>query len=65
MPPRLSVGILILFHGVHKISNPSSLDFISKQLANIDLPQVLTYGVYLGEVILPVMIVSNNWQMTL
>ncbi|SDH77220.1 putative oxidoreductase [Nitrosomonas sp. Nm132] len=54
---RLTVGILMLFHGVHKIFNPSSLDFISKQLANVDLPQGLAYGVYLGEVIAPLMII--------
>ena len=54
---RLTVGILILFHGVHKILHPNSLDFISKQLVSIDLPQALAYGVYLGEVIAPLMIV--------
>lgn len=54
---RLTVGILMLFHGVHKIFNPSSLDFISKQLVNVDLPQNLAYGVYLGEVIAPLMII--------
>ena len=54
---RLTVGILMLFHGVHKIFNPNSLDFISKQLASVDLPQGLAYGVYLGEVIAPLMII--------
>ncbi len=54
---RLTVGILILFHGVHKILHPNSLDFIRKQLVSIDLPQALAYGVYLGEVIAPLMII--------
>lgn len=54
---RVTLGILILFHGVHKIIHPSSLDFIGKQLAGLDLPQVLAYGVYLGEVIAPLMII--------
>lgn len=54
---RLTVGILILFHGVSKILNPGSLDFISKQLASINLPQALAYGVYVGEVIAPLMII--------
>jgi len=54
---RLTLGILMLFHGVHKILHPSSLDFISKQLASMDLPQALAYGVYLGEVIAPIMII--------
>ncbi len=34
---RVTVGILILFHGVHKIINPGSPDFISKQMAGINL----------------------------
>lgn len=54
---RVTVGMLILFHGVHKILNPSSLDFISKQLSSNSLPQALAYGVYLGEVIAPLMII--------
>jgi putative oxidoreductase len=54
---RLTLGTLMLFHGVHKILHPSSIDFISKQLASIDLPQALAYGVYLGEVIAPIMII--------
>ena len=54
---RLTVGILMLFHGVHKLLNPSSLDFISKQLVGIDLPQALAYGVYLGEIIAPLLII--------
>ncbi|SEO62708.1 DoxX family protein [Nitrosovibrio sp. Nv6] len=54
---RVTVGILILFHGVHKILNPGSLDFISKQLTSTGLPQGLAYGVYAGEVIAPLMII--------
>ncbi len=54
---RLSVGVLMLFHGVYKILNPASLDFIGKQLAGMNLPQALAYGVYLGEVIAPLMII--------
>lgn len=54
---RLSVGILMLFHGIHKLFHPSSLDFIGKQLVSIDLPKALAYGVYLGEVIAPLMII--------
>lgn len=47
----------MLFHGIHKLFNPSSLDFISKQLTGIDLPQVLAYGVYLGEIVAPLMVI--------
>lgn len=54
---RLTVGVVIVLHGVHKIFNPGSLDYISTLLANVNLPQVLAYGVYLGEVIAPLMII--------
>ena len=54
---RLTVGILILLHGIFKILNPGSLDFISKQLAGINLPTALAYGVYVGEVVAPLMII--------
>lgn len=54
---RLTVGFLILFHGIFKILNPGSLDFIQIQLAGINLPTALAYGVYVGEVIAPLMII--------
>ncbi len=54
---RLTLGILMLFHGVAKILNPGSLKFIGKQLTTISLPEMLAYGVYLGEVIAPLMII--------
>ncbi|MFO7579035.1 DoxX family protein [Nitrosomonas halophila] len=59
---RLSVGVLMLFHGVNKILNPASLDFISKQLTGMNLPQALAYGVYLGEVIAPLMIILGIYS---
>ncbi|SEQ94263.1 putative oxidoreductase [Nitrosomonas sp. Nm51] len=54
---RLTVGVLMLFHGVHKLLNPGSIDFISIQLAGIDMPQVLAYGVYVGEIVAPLMVI--------
>lgn len=54
---RLTVGVLMLFHGVHKVLNPGSIDFIGKQLNSMDLPQALAYGVYLGEVVAALMII--------
>ncbi|OGP86329.1 MAG: GntR family transcriptional regulator [Deltaproteobacteria bacterium RBG_16_58_17] len=54
---RLTLGVLILFHGVSKILNPGYLDFIGKQLASIGLPAAIAYGVYFGEVLAPLMII--------
>lgn len=54
---RLMAGILILFHGAHKILNPDSLDFIRSLLTTISLPSSLAYGVYLGEVVGALMVI--------
>jgi putative oxidoreductase len=50
-------GVLILFHGVSKLIQPESLGFIRAMLEGADLPMQLAYGVYVGEVIAPLMIV--------
>jgi len=54
---RLTVGGLLLFHGAAKILHPDSLGFISKMLEGAGLPGDLAYGVYVGEIIAPLMIV--------
>ncbi len=54
---RLCVGGLMLFHGVAKIMHPGSLDFIGGMLSGYGLPAVLAYGVYVGEVVAPLMII--------
>lgn len=56
---RLSVGLLMLFHGVAKIMHPGSLDFISNMLSNNGLPAILAYGVYVGEVLAPLLVVAG------
>jgi len=54
---RLSVGILMLFHGYAKIANPGSLEWIGGTLTAYHLPGILAYGVYVGEVLAPLMII--------
>ncbi len=54
---RLSVGGLMLFHGIAKIMHPGSLDFIAGMLEGFGLPVLLAYGVYIGEVIAPLMVI--------
>lgn len=59
---RLTVGILLLLHGVSKVRHPGSLEYIGKQLAGIDLPAALAYGVYAGEVLAPLMIILGIYS---
>jgi putative oxidoreductase len=54
---RLTVAGLMLFHGVAKIMHPGSLDFIGGMLAGYGLPSILAYGVYVGEVVAPMMVI--------
>lgn len=51
---RLSVGGLMLPHGISKIVG--SLEPIQSMLAAKGLPAVLSYGVYLGEIVAPLLI---------
>ena len=54
---RLTLGLLMLFHGVAKLLHPGSLEFIKSQLANLGFPTAVAYGVYLGEILAPLMII--------
>lgn len=56
---RITVGGLMLFHGVAKIMHPASLDFITGMLTANSLPALLAYGVFIGEVIAPVLVIAG------
>ena len=59
---RLSVGILMLFHGIDKIIN--GIGGIKHLTVNAGLPEFLAYGVYVGEVIVPVLLVLGLYART-
>lgn len=52
---RLSVGIMILFHGFEKIIN--GVSGVKQLTASAGLPEFLAYGVYIGEVVVPILII--------
>jgi putative oxidoreductase len=56
---RLTVGVLMLFHGVAKLLHPGSLEFIGNSLAGAGLPSFVAYGVYAGEIIAPLMVITG------
>ena len=56
---RLTLGGLMLFHGVAKIVHPDSMDFIAGTLSNVGLPTFIAYGIYLGELLAPIMIIMG------
>lgn len=52
---RLAVGVLILLHGISKLMN--GIGGITGMLEKAGLPPVLAYGVYIGEVVAPLLII--------
>ncbi len=56
---RIALGALILFHGVHKLLH--GLDVVAGVVAAAGLPAFVSYGVYLGEVVAPVLLILGLW----
>lgn len=52
---RLTVGGLMLFHGLHKLFD--GIDGISGMLVAKGLPDFIAYGVLLGEVLCPLLVI--------
>jgi len=56
---RVTVGLLILLHGLFKISNPGAIGFIGGLFESFHLPAFLAYLVYVGEVAAPLMLLAG------
>ena len=56
-----SLGFLLLFHGVDKIMN--GVGFIEKMLtsANVPYAKYATYGVFIGEVLAPILLIIGRY----
>ncbi|MDQ2695970.1 MAG: DoxX family protein [Pseudomonadota bacterium] len=52
---RLTLGVLMLFHGVGKLLG--GVGGIAGMVQGIGLPASLAYGVYIGEVLAPILVV--------
>ena len=56
---RLGLGALLLFHGVYKVTH--GVAWIAGPLSGAGLPAWLQYGVYVGEVLAPVLVILGLW----
>jgi putative oxidoreductase len=56
---RLAVGGLMLFHGISKLQK--GITGIEKRVVDAGLPHWLAPGVYIGEIVAPVLIVLGLW----
>jgi putative oxidoreductase len=60
---RLTLGLLILLHGISKVMNPArTLDSMSGLLAAAGLPTYLAYGVFVGEALAPILIILGIYS---
>lgn len=57
---RITLGVLILFHGVAKLTG--GIDFVTGALAKAGMPAALGYLVYIGEVIAPLFLIAGVWS---
>ena len=56
---RLVLGVLILLHGISKLPPPPEM--IAGVLAKANLPTALAYGVYVGEIVAPILLIVGVW----
>lgn len=56
---RLSLGVLMMLHGISKVAG--GIDPIIGMVAKAGLPPALAYGVYVGEVVAPLLLIVGAW----
>lgn len=54
---RLALGGLILLHGIAKLG--SGIEGITRMVAGAGLPDWVAYGVYVGELVAPLMVLAG------
>ncbi|RXJ60595.1 DoxX family protein [Candidatus Marinarcus aquaticus] len=52
---RILLGALMLFHGIAKVNH--GIAFIMGRITQAGLPEFLAYGVYVGEIIAPILLI--------
>ncbi|WP_408096366.1 DoxX family protein [Peredibacter sp. HCB2-198] len=52
---RVAIGGLMLFHGLHKVFYGT--EQIGEALSSVGMPALFSWGVFLGEVIAPIMLI--------
>ena len=54
---RLGVGGLLLLHGLYKVQN--GIGFVIDSMVRNGLPSFFAYGVYVGEVVAPILVIAG------
>lgn len=48
---RLTIGLLMIPHGLNKVIHPVAFDFIKETVEAKGLPIFIAYGVFIGEIV--------------
>ena len=56
---RVALGVLILFHGVSKLTGGNA--FVTGTLAKVGMPEGVAYLVFIGEVLAPLLLIVGAW----
>jgi putative oxidoreductase len=56
---RLGLAGILLFHGIYKVMN--GVAWMAGPLGNVGLPSFIAYGVYVGEILAPVLLILGLW----
>jgi len=56
---RMAVGVLMLFHGMAKFGNTGTISYFGGLLSELGLPAFIAYGVYVGEILAPLMLIAG------
>lgn len=57
---RLTLGIMILFHGFEKVIH--GIKGVKYLVVTAGLPEFFAYGVYIGELVLPILIIMGFYS---
>lgn len=58
---RLGLGVMVLFHGMAKLTTPAMLTAIARALEAAGLPASLAYATLIGEIVAPLMLLIG-WR---
>lgn len=56
---RISLALMMLLHGIAKLQH--GVDWISGSLQSMGLPGFFAYGVYIGEIVAPLMVLAGYY----
>lgn len=54
---RVSVSAMMILHGFKKVTNPDSMAFVRSSLEQVGLPQFISMGVFVGELLAPALVI--------